>query len=116
MIHVILDTSIYRAKPRLVSPEFKALGYLARKECVCIHVPFIVKQEFESYLYHEHMKKIDKTITSLSTLIVHKKANDLVPELSQHLETIKDNKEELYEETKEDFSEWLNSVDAIIYD
>lgn len=62
------------------------------------------------------MKKIDKTITTLSALIVHKKANDLVPELSQHLETIKENKEELYEETKEDFSEWLNSVDAIIYD
>jgi len=116
MIHVILDTSIYRGKPRLDSPEFKALGYLAKKGCVCIHVPYIVKHEFESYLYHEHVKKIDKTIGSLSGLIGYKKANELVPDLSQALETIKENKEELYEETKEEFTEWLDSVGATTYD
>jgi hypothetical protein len=116
MIHVVFDTSIYRGKPRLDSPEFKALGYLAKNGCACIHVPYIVKHEFESYLYHEHVKKIDKTISSLSGLIAHKKANGLVPELSQSLETIKENKEELYEETKEEFSEWLDSVGAITYD
>ena len=116
MIHVALDTSIYRGKPSLDSPEFKALGYLAKKECICIHIPYIVEQEFESYLYHKHVKKIDRIINSLSIFIGHKKVNDLVPDLSQHLETIKENKEELYEETKEEFVEWLNSVGATRYE
>ncbi len=116
MIHVALDTSIYRRKPRLDSPEFKALGYLAKKGCVHIHIPYIVEQEFESYLYHEHVKKIDKAINLLSEFISHRKANDLVPDLSKLLETIKGNKKELYEETKEEFIEWLDSVGATRYE
>jgi len=116
MIHVVLDTSIYRGKPRLDSPEFKALGYLAKKECVCIHIPYVVEQEFVSHLYHEHVKKVDRTVKSLSGLINHKKANEMVPELSQSLDKIKDNKEELSEETKEEFIAWLDSTGAIRYD
>jgi PIN domain len=116
MIHVVLDTSIFRSKPRLDSPEFKALGYLAKKECVCIHIPYVVEQEFVSHLSHEHEKKINGTIESLSGLINHQKATELVPELNQSLDKLRENKEELIGETKEVFIEWLDSVGAVRYD
>ncbi len=116
MIHIVLDTSIYRSKPRLDSPEFKALGYLAKMKSVCIRIPYVVEQEFVSYLLHEHEKKINSAIKSISGLITHQRADKLVPELSQSLEKIKENKEELTEEAKEEFIEWLNSVGAIRYE
>lgn len=116
MIHVALDTSIFRSKPRLDSPEFKALGYLVDKNCVRVHIPYIVEREFGSYLYHEHEKKIDRTINSLSGLTKHNKATSLVPELEQSLEKLKDKKEVLAEETNELFHDWLNSIDAVTYE
>lgn len=116
MIHVVLDTNIYRSKPRLNSPEFKSLGYLAQKNCICIHVPYIVEHEFSSYLFHEHKKKIDRTIKSLTDLVNHPKADDSIPELKQSLDKLVDNKEELYCETKEMFLEWMDSVDAVRYE
>ena len=69
MIHLVLDTSIYRQKPRLDSPEFKTLNYLSEKECIKIHVPFFVEKEFYSYLEIEQENKLDATIRSLNSII-----------------------------------------------
>ena len=115
MIHVVLDTNIYRSKPRLNSPEFKALSYLAKKGCICIHIPYVVEHEFLSFLFHEHEKKITEAIKAISMLIKKQKVTELVPELEKCLGQLKENKKELTIEPREDFLAWMTSVNVVRY-
>lgn len=68
MIHIALDTNIYRKNPRLDSPEFKAIVFLAKNKCICLHIPFFVENEFKSHIEAELEKRIDTVISALNKI------------------------------------------------
>jgi len=68
LIHVALDTTFYREKPRLNSPEFKALVFLVKNKCICLHIPFIVENEFRSHLEIDQKQKVDTAISTLQKI------------------------------------------------
>jgi len=115
MIHVALDTNIYRQSPRLNSPEFKSLAYLAKRKSICIHIPYFVEHEFSTHLVHDHKRKIDSAIKSISGIAKHKKLKGIVTGLEKCLHELQKNKDDLYNETKEEFIEWLTEVGATRY-
>ncbi len=113
MIHVVLDTNIYRHNPRLNSPGFKSLTNLAKRKSICIHIPYIVEQEFSTQLVHDHKKKIDSAIDSISHIVNNEKLKGIVTGIEKCLQELQKNKADLYNETKEGFDEWLTEVGAI---
>ena len=69
MIHVVIDTSIYRSDPKRVKPAFRALARLLRGKKVQLHIPYYVKKEFLS----QQVTTIVGAITS-----IHNTANDIL--------------------------------------
>ena len=66
MIHLVLDTSIYRESPRLDSPEFKLLSYMVERGYLVLHVPHIVEREQSTYLEQVQRGRLKKAINVLS--------------------------------------------------
>ncbi len=113
MIHVVLDTNIYRHNPHLKSPGFKSLTSLAKRKSICIHIPYVVEQEFSTQLVHDHKKKINSAIDSISHIVNNEKLKGIVTGIEKCLQELQKNKADLYNETKEAFDEWLIEVGAI---
>ncbi len=113
MIHVILDTNIYLQNPYLDSPAFKALEYLAKKEVLCIHIPYVVEHELLSRYLEEHEENIVQLKKSISILIEYREAMTLVPELTKYLNILneKDTKE-IRNRKKDILLAWMDTVGA----
>jgi len=46
MIHVFLDSSIYRQDPLRKSAAFQALARMGNADEIALHIPYFVKHEF----------------------------------------------------------------------
>ena len=66
MIDLVIDTNIFRKNPKLDSMEFTGLSYMAQKDFLEIHVPYIIEQEFSTHLEIEQRKKLSSAIRELS--------------------------------------------------
>lgn len=115
MIHIALDTSIYRKKPRLDSPEFRALFFLAKNGCICLHVPYFVEKEFTSYIENEQRVKVDSTIKSLNKIQNYHEQGTHTKNLVELSQYLIDNKKEIINERSESFINWLSHMGAIRY-
>lgn len=115
MIHVILDTSIYRQKPRLDSPEFRALSYLANKGCLQLHVPYFVEKEFCSWLEYEQCGKTKKAEKLLTGILNYDGVGTQTSELKKYVKHLQENLQIISTERKASFINWLKRVGAERY-
>lgn len=60
MLHVVLDTNIYRQCWRRNSSAFRALYRAARTGEVKVHIPFIVREELRTQLQREIGERLSK--------------------------------------------------------
>ncbi|MEQ8426319.1 MAG: PIN domain-containing protein [Gammaproteobacteria bacterium] len=116
MIHVVLDTNIYREKPRLDSAEFKTLVHLSNNNCIRIHVPFFVEKEFCSHLEIEQAKHVDSAIRSIKSILNYDDSGETTEELNEKLQYLIDNKETIVKERSGSFINWLDSIHAERYE
>lgn len=112
MIHVVIDTNIFRKSPRLDSPEFKSLATLAQKECVRIHVPYIVEREFRTHLEIEQRKVLSSAEKSISSAIKYEKKGPKTEALVEILEKLRNDADEIANERGEAFELWLTENNA----
>jgi len=115
MIHVAIDTNIYRKKPRLDSPEFKALAFLAKNECICLHIPFFVENEFISHIENEQSKKLESAISSLNKIYDFPARGKKTQSLSDVISLLSDSRDELVKERGEAFISWASKLNAKRY-
>lgn len=74
MLHVVLDTSVYRANPRRNSPPFRALTRLAHAGKVQIHLPDLVKREFLSQQYERVAAELKDLHDHAASFVVQRAA------------------------------------------
>ncbi len=115
MIHVAIDTNIYRKKPRLDSPEFKALAFLAKNKCICLHIPFFVEKEFRSQLEIEQKKRLDSVILTLTKIYNFPESGTKTQALRDIITELKDSNDELVQERGEAFIQWASKLNAERY-
>lgn len=115
MIHVAIDTNIYRKKPRLDSPEFKALAFLSKNECIRLHIPFFVENEFVSHLEIEQKKKIESTIATLNKIYDFPGRGVKTQALSNVIEDFSNSTSQLIAERGEAFIGWAKELNAERY-
>lgn len=115
MIHLMIDTNIYRQKPKLDSPEFKALSYLAKSGELTIHVPYMVENEFGSQLDIEQEQIATTTLKNIKLL----RKNVREGEIKQQLDSIVDffdvNFKNIVSERRKSFIYWLKENGAVRY-
>jgi hypothetical protein len=112
-MHVIIDTNIYRKVPRLDSPEFKSLSYMARIKCICLHVPYIVEKEFLTFLEQVQQEKIDKAINAITSAVNFENKGPKTSNLSTQLEKLVSDRDDLILERGKSFTNWLDQNLAI---
>jgi hypothetical protein len=112
MIHIVLDTNIYRKSPRLDSPEFKTLSFMAKEGRVCLHVPYIVEKEFLTHLEIEQREKIVSAIKSISNALNYEVTGEKTKDLSVILEKLKNDEKDIVTERSASFIDWLNLNNA----
>lgn len=113
MIHLVLDTAIYRRSPRLDSPEFKLLSYMVERGYLILHVPHIVEQEQSSHLEHVQRDRLTKAIDNLSKALNFEEHRPKSKELNSSLEELKANINYLIEERSSAFTDWLDKNNAV---
>lgn len=115
MIHIALDTNIYRKKPRLDSPEFKALVFLAKNECICLHIPFFVENEFKSHIEAEQEKRIVTVISTLNKICNFTEFGPKTIRLRDVAEELSDSRNKIVCERGNAFIKWALKINAKRY-
>ena len=113
MIHLVLDTNIYRKSPRLDSPEFKLLSDMAEKGCLVLHVPHVVEREQASYLEQEQRKKLTDAINNISRALTFEEHGPKSNALNNSLEELNANLNDLIAERSAAFTGWLDKNNAV---
>lgn len=116
MIHVALDTNIYRKKPRLDSPEFKALFFLAKSACIRLHVPFFVEMEFKSQIEAEQRKRVESILSNLEKISGFPIIGSVTANLIRANKSLHESKNDIINESGASFISWLNEIDAARYE
>lgn len=113
MIHLVLDSSVYRRSPRLDSPEFKILSYLASTGSLTLHLPYIVEREFTSYLEQIQKERIELATRKITSALNFDGHGPKSQGLSIILEKLKADAQELVAERSESFIHWIEAHDAV---
>lgn len=113
MIHLVLDTTIFRNSPRLDSSEFKLLSYMAEKGCLVLHVPHVVEREQSSHLEQEQGRKLTDAIKNISRALTFEEHGPKSKALNNSLEEFKANLDELITERCAAFTGWLDKYNAV---
>ena len=66
MIHLVLDTNVYRKNSKLNTTDFRTLAKLVELRCLELHVPYIVEREFSTYLEQQQRQNVKDLTRSLS--------------------------------------------------
>ncbi len=113
MIHVILDTNIFRNNPDRSNLNFKALEKLATANSVELHIPYVVEREFQTQQRDIYSKDIEKSLSGLAGL----SRRQLSPELLEKVELIKkeleNQKEPILYDAEQQLVNWCLSINAI---
>ena len=113
MLHVIIDTSIYRRDPKRATAAFRAFTLLARGSKLQLHNPYYVKQEF---LTQQH-QAIGQALTTIGKQAMNILRISGHEELEAYAEETKRHAEDLIEDAAnwatEEFNDWLAKSHAI---
>ena len=113
MLHLILDTSVYRSTPRLDSKEFTLLARLAESGQAVIHVPYVVEREFATELDRTQRQRITEAVRALSRALAFTPLGPRSTKLAEQLSALRSDLPDLVAERSGAFLNWLDSVSAV---
>jgi len=113
MIHVILDSSIYRSDPARRRLPFKTLGGLCEKDLVKLHVPSIVKREFTTFLALEAEAVLAEAVRAVKKLSRSPGPKDEQTFVGKTLEELTNFVGRYKKHAERSFNEWMQEVKAV---
>ena len=112
MIHIILDTSIYRNNPSRDNLSFKAIEKLLDAKWATLHIPYVVEREFQTQQRKIYENDLKKVVSGLSGLA----RKQLSPDISIKIESLKkeiDNESEnILSDAEYQFVKWAEDIGA----
>ena len=114
MIHVVLDTNIYRSNPNRDNLHFKALEKLAKADLLCLHIPYIVLREFQTQQRGIYSKDLAKTVSGLSGLSRKLLDKNIAEKLSAAKLEIEDESENILSNAENQITNWAKNIGAQI--
>jgi predicted DNA-binding protein (UPF0278 family) len=115
LIHVVLDTNIYRNNPRRDNLHFKALERLSKMSVICVHIPYVVLREFQTKQREIYLKDLEKAVsglTGLSKKQLDKTALDKLNEIKSEIEKEFD---KILSSAESQITVWAKNIGANIY-
>jgi hypothetical protein len=115
MIHLVIDTSIYRTDPRRIKAGFKAIERMAVAGLIKLHIPCVVLKEFLTQQTTEtakHLKSINDGLDALGSMPCNAGINAALEQVRQKAETLAKTLEDFPEA---EFKEWATRLSATIH-
>ncbi len=115
MIHVVIDTSVYRQDPSRRKAGFKAVERLAKAEQLRLHIPFIVKREFLTQQieeYEKHLTSIDSGINSLQRKVF---AQEIQANLENFKNIFNHLRDQILKDLEDEFTKWADEYGVIMH-
>ena len=113
LIHVVLDTNIYRHNPARDNADFHALARLAKKNILKLYIPYVVEREFQTQQRELCERELNKAKSALETLL----RKELSDNIKAKIEAIKDevNTESaaILEDTEQQIIHWATAINAV---
>ena len=113
MIHVALDTSIYRADVARTKQAFRALERLAAVGFLQVHLPYVVQKEFTTHRqaeFRKHSTTILSEIRSLERLGLDDSLGEKVRQLRVAVEELQP---QLARHAEREFQDWAWQIRAV---
>ncbi|MDP8207677.1 MAG: PIN domain-containing protein [Candidatus Electryonea clarkiae] len=114
MIHVILDSTIFRQDPKRKSAPFQMLVKLGIAHQLVLHIPYYVKYEFLTNRQEEYSKSLRAIATNLNNLTRQPLSNKLKDELEGQKLVFNSLTPEILEWVEHDFDSWCDEIGAMI--
>lgn len=115
MFEVLIDTNGYRKDPNQSGLPFKVLMRLCQLKAARVHLPYIVKREFESQQIAIHQKELHASLSAIAALL----KKSLSPEAKDKLGKIKEQIESVMPKVLEDaasnISKWSGEAKSVQY-
>ena len=113
MIHLVLDTNVYRKNSKLNTTDFRTLAKLVNQRCLELHVPYIVEREFSTYLEQQQRKNVKDLTRSLSKFLQFQISSNFSDDLRKFLKFIKANVDTISGEPAVAYENWLVQINAV---
>lgn len=113
LLHVILDTNIYRNNPDRSNLNFKALEKLAKANAITLYIPYVVEREFQTQQRDLYSKDLEKSLSGLSGLVRKPLSPELHDKVTNLLEELNNAKEPILSDSEDQFVKWSQSINGI---
>lgn len=88
MLHLFLDTSIFRANPERNSAAFQVVARIGNSGGLTIHIPYVVRREFLTHREDEYVGPLDEAQKQLQKLSRRQLPTELEKNIKQAQELI----------------------------
>lgn len=113
MIHVILDTNIYRDDPKRQKLPFRALERLLIEKVVTLHVPYMIEREFQTQQKKKYEADLRGVLTGLKELSnLPSKAIPALKKVPSLLKELDEDQAEILAHSESEIVEWFQKVGA----
>lgn len=112
MIHVVLDTNIYRANPSRDNLHFKALEKLSKAGSLRLHIPHVVLREFQTEqraIYSEDLVQVMSGLSGLSRKLLDK---DVLQKLDATKAKLEAESENILSSAESQIIKWADEIGA----
>lgn len=115
LIHVVLDTNIYRNNPSRDNLHFKALEKLSKAGVIRLHIPYVVMREFQTQQREIYSKDLMKAISGLSGLSRKLLDADILDKLKALKNELDNESENILSNAENQITHWANDIEANLY-
>ena len=113
MIHLVLDSSIFRKSPRLDSPEFAVLSEMMKAGRVTLHIPYVVEREITSTLERDQHERLSRAISNISKALRYEPRGEKSKKLELTLEKLTEDLKDLISERVNALHLWMDEFGAV---
>ena len=112
MIHVLIDTSVYRQNPQRDSLNFKAIEKLSDANWLKVHIPYIVEREFQTQQREIYSKDLINALSGLKGLARKKLSLKYSKKIKSLKDKLESEKEAILDNAEYQFIEWAEKINA----
>ncbi len=112
MIHIVLDTNIYRSNPGRNNLNFLAIEKLANAGWAKLHIPYVVEREIQTQQREIYSKDLEKAQSGLSGLSRKQLSPDVLTKINLLKTQLDAESENILLDAEKQLVDWAESIDA----
>lgn len=112
MIHVVLDTNVYRSNPSMDNLHFHAIEKLALAGELKLHIPYVVLREFQTQQREHYSKDLAKAISGLSGLTKKSLDNAIASKLVTLKNDLENDSPGILSSAEDQIVQWAKNIGA----